>query len=70
VRATDRGGDLARLLGLTRNGSYKLYLNSSRERRGVGIAIRRNIAQEIINIHRDAATENFIILDLNLKGKK
>ncbi len=31
IRASNKGKDITRLMGLTRNGSYKLYLNSSNE---------------------------------------
>jgi hypothetical protein len=69
VRAKDKGEDLKKLMGLTRNGCYKLYLNSSKESRGVGIAIKRNIAQEIYGVCSDAAN-NYMLLDLKLKGRR
>jgi hypothetical protein len=47
IRAGSKGDDLKKLMGLTRNGLYKLYLNSTMESRGVGIAIKRNIGHEI-----------------------
>jgi hypothetical protein len=47
VRAKDKGEELKKMMGLTRNGSYKLYLNSTRES-------RRNISQDIRGICRDA----------------
>ena len=70
VRAKDKGEDLIKLFGLTRNGSYKLYLNSSRENRGVGIAIKRNISQDIKGIRKDNINENFLLLDVVVKGKR
>jgi hypothetical protein len=33
IRAKNKGDELKRMFGLTRNGSYKLYLNSSKESR-------------------------------------
>ena len=36
------------LLALTRNGSYKLYTNSTKEFRGVSIAVRSTVPHEII----------------------
>jgi len=39
---------LEELLKLTRNGSYKLYANSTKESRGVAIAVRSTVAHEII----------------------
>ncbi len=64
VRAKNRGDELKKLFNLTMNGGYKLYLNSTRESRGVGIAIKRNIAHEIKNVITDTVDENYIILDL------
>jgi exonuclease III len=68
VRAKDKGDELKRLFGLTRNGSYKLYLNSTKESRGVGIAIKRNIFHEIISTTIDNVNENYLILDMNIKN--
>ncbi len=42
VRAKQKGKDIEKLMGLNRNGCYKLYLNSTKEARGVGIAIKRS----------------------------
>ncbi len=67
VRAKDKGDELKRLFGLTRNGSYKLYLNSDKESRGVGIAIKRNIFHEI-STTIDNVNENYLILDMNIKN--
>jgi hypothetical protein len=55
VRASNKGNDITRLMGLTRNGSYKLYLNSIRESRGVGIAVKRKISHEIKNRYEGRA---------------
>jgi hypothetical protein len=53
---------------LTRNGSYKLYLNSTKDSRGVGIAIKRCIFNEIISTTLDNVNENYLILDMNIKN--
>jgi exonuclease III len=70
IRAKDKGDELVKLMGLTWNGSYKLYLNSSKESRGVGIAIKRNIQHEIKNRYIGRGDENVLLLDLNIKGKR
>jgi hypothetical protein len=53
VRANNRGDELERLFRMTRNGNYCLYLNSTRNSRGVGIAVRRAIAHDVKKIIRD-----------------
>jgi exonuclease III len=68
VRLKDKGGEVQKLMGLTRNGSYKVYFNSSKESRGVGIAIKRNIKHEIVNRFVGNADENVLLLDIILKG--
>jgi exonuclease III len=70
IRANNRGTDIIKLMGLTRNGSYKLYLNSSKESRGVGIAIRRNICHEIKNRYEGRGDENTLLLDIVIKNKR
>jgi exonuclease III len=70
IRAGNKGTDLIKLMGLTRNGSYKLYLNSTRESRGVGIAIKRNIAHEIKNRYDGRGDENVLLLDVVVKGRR
>jgi exonuclease III len=68
VRAKDKGEELKKLFCMTRNGSYKLYLNSSRESRGVAIAIKRGIFHEVRGTVLDRVDENYIIMDVNFKG--
>jgi exonuclease III len=70
VRASNKGNDIIRLMGLTRNGSYKLYLNSNRESRGVGIAIKRKISHEIKNRYEGRGDNNLLMLDIVIKGKR
>ena len=52
VRLGKHEAEISRFFALNRNCSYKTYWNSDREVRGVGIAIKRNIAQQIIDIYR------------------
>jgi exonuclease III len=70
IRAGCKGDDLTKLMGLTRNGSYKLYLNSTMDSRGVGIAIKRNIGHEIKTRYDGRGDENIILLDVILKGQR
>ncbi len=70
IRANNRGEDLEKLFRMTRNGNYCLYLNSTKNSRGVGIAVRRAIAHEVKKIVRDVRNENYILLDIELKGKR
>jgi exonuclease III len=67
LRLKDKGDEIKRLFGMTRNGSYKLYTNSTRECRGVGIAIKRNIKHEIMNIYYGNGDENLLLLDIKIK---
>jgi exonuclease III len=68
VRAKDKGEELKKLFNMTRNGSYKLYLNSTRESRGVAIAIKRGIFHDIRNTILDRVNENYLLMDVNFKG--
>ena len=60
--------EIIKLLNLTRNGSYKLYVNSTREARGVAIAIKREIIHEIEQEFLDVQNENYLILKMKIKG--
>jgi exonuclease III len=70
IRASDKGEELEKLFGLMANGSYKLYLNSSMESRGVGIAIKRNIQHEIIRVYEGRGSENVLLMEITIKGTK
>ena len=70
VRANNKGAELEKLFRMTRNGNYCLYLNSTRNVRGVGIAVKRSIAHEVKKIFRDLRNENYILLDIEIKGKR
>jgi hypothetical protein len=62
VRIKDSGSEIKRLLNLSLNGSYKLDLNSTRDVRGVGIAIKRSISHEVKSMVCDNEDENYILL--------
>jgi hypothetical protein len=70
IRAANKGDDLEKLFRMTRNGNYNLYLNSTRNSRGVGIAIKKSISHEIKGIVRDVRNENYILLDIVIKGRR
>jgi exonuclease III len=70
VRANQKCKDVEKIMGLTRNGSYKVYKNSTKETRGVAIAIKRNLAQDVKGIVLDRVEENYILLDIVLKGRR
>ena len=66
-RLNDKRDDISKLFGLNRNASYRLYTNSSSDSRGVGIAIKRNISQEIIESY-SSIDQNVILLKITIKG--
>ncbi len=68
VRAGNRAAEICRLFSLTRHGSYKVYINSTKDSRGVAIAIRRNIFHEVSVCVKDMVNENFILLRMTFKG--
>jgi len=57
------------LFGLSQHGGYELYLNSSRESRGVAIAIKKTVEYEILNTITDLENENFLILKIKIRGE-
>jgi exonuclease III len=68
IRAKNKGEELKKMFGLTRNGSYKLYINSNKESRGVGIAIKRNIYHDIRRVYNGIGDDNVILLDVVIKN--
>jgi hypothetical protein len=70
IRAANKGEDLEKLFRMTRYGNYNLYLNSTLNSRGVGIAIKKSISHEIKGIVRDVRNENYILLDIVIKGRR
>jgi len=67
LRLKDKENEVKRLMGLNKNDSYKLYANSSNEARGVGVAIKRKIAHEIIETF-GSGDQNLILLKVRIKG--
>ena len=67
-RVKNQGKKLKELMSLTRNGSYKMYINSTKESRGVAIAIKNNLHHEIIREYKDEANENYYILRIKIQG--
>jgi exonuclease III len=68
IRAKNKGDEFKKMFGLTRNGSYKLYINSNKESRGVGIAIKRNIYHDIKRVYNGTGDDNVILLDVVIKN--
>jgi exonuclease III len=68
VRAGNRAADLIKMFSLTRHGSYKIYMNSTKDSRGVAIAVKRNIFHEVIDCVKDLIDENYILLKMIYKG--
>ena len=59
--------EVEKMFNLSRNGKYKIYYNSSKDSRGVAIAIKANIFHEINNIFRDD-DENVIHIQVKIQG--
>ena len=53
--------EVEKMMQLTKNGEYKLFINSSRESRGVAIAIKSTIFHEVYETIKDP-NENYLIL--------
>ena len=67
VRLKDKELEIKRLFGLNKNESYKLYVNSSNESRGVAIAIKRKIAHEVQDTF-NSVDQNIVMLKIKIKG--
>ena len=61
--------EVEKMMQLTKNGKYKLYANSSKESRGVAIAIKGTIFHEVYETQKDP-NENYLILKVKIQGKK
>jgi len=59
--------NIARMMGLNRNCSYKLYVNSSKDSRGVAIAVKRSIYHEVLDTYRSPC-ENLILCKVKIKN--
>jgi exonuclease III len=70
IRLGKRASHVERLFRLSQNGQYKLVFNSTRDSRGVGIAIREGRGIEIINEWRDEDEENWLTLEVKIGRKK
>jgi exonuclease III len=68
IRVGSKMAEIMKMFSLTRNGSYKIYMNSTKDSRGVAIAIRRNIYHEVIETVKDVIDENYILLKMTFKG--
>jgi exonuclease III len=68
IKGGNKGKELKKLFSLTMHGSYKLYMNSTKDSRGVAIAVKRNIYHEIIETVQDRVDENFILLKMKFKS--
>ena len=66
-RAGKYGQELERMFNMSINGRYKLYINSTKERRGVAIAVKGEIFHEILATHKDEE-ENYLILKLRIQN--
>jgi Reverse transcriptase (RNA-dependent DNA polymerase) len=55
-----------RLFRLSQNGQYKLVHNSTKDSRGVGIAIKEGRGVEIIDVWKDEEDENWMILEVKI----
>ena len=59
--------EIAKMLALNRNCSYKVYFNSTKDSRGVGIAIKRNIFHEVVEMFK-SGDENVIMCKIKIKN--
>ena len=60
--------EIEKMMQLNKNGKYKLYSNSTKESRGVAIAIKSSIFHEVYETVKDI-NENFLILKVKILGK-
>ena len=70
MRVGGKKKEIEDIFRMTKNGNYVTYINSSRNARGVGIAIKKNIAHSILNRSYDEIDENYILLELDIKGRR
>ena len=61
--------ELENMMQITKNGKYKLYTNSTRESRGVAIAIKSSLFHKVYETIKDP-NENYLILKVKVQGKK
>jgi exonuclease III len=70
VRAGSKAKEIEGLFRMTKNGNYVTYINSTRNSRGVGIAIKKSISHKVHRRIEDRDTENYIILDVEIKNRR
>jgi exonuclease III len=68
VRAGNKAAEIGKLFSLTRHGSYKVYMNLTKDSRGVAIAVKRNIFHEVLDTVKDVTDENYLLLRMTFKG--
>ena len=69
TRMGRKGKEIEKIMQLSKNGKYKLYSNSTRESRGVALAIKSSVFHEVYETIKDP-NENFLILKVKIQGKK
>ena len=67
LRIKDKENEVKRLFGLNRNACYKLYVNSTKESRGVAVAIKSKIPHEVVEYY-GTADENVLLLKIKING--
>jgi len=67
LRLKDKEMEIKRMFGLNRNACYKLYSSSTKESRGVAIAIKSRIPHDVLEVFR-SLDENIILLKLRING--
>lgn len=66
-RLANKGKEVEKLMRLSLNGNYELFYNSNMEKRGVCIAIKKNLGFEIQDTMKDAL-QNYIFLRIKIQG--
>ena len=69
TRMGKKGKEIEKIMQLSKNGKYKLYSNSTRESRGVAIAIKSSVYHVVYETIKDP-NENFLILKVKIQDKK
>jgi exonuclease III len=69
AQGTSSSGEIAAAFRLTPYGSYEFFHNSSQNKRGVGVLIKRSASISVLNQWRDGH-DNILGLQLDREGKK
>jgi len=67
-RISDKEKEFTKLMGLNMNCSYKVYINSNKDARGVAIAIKRKIFHEVVEMYK-SEDQNIILMKVRIKGQ-